>query len=108
MMAQQNAAKRCLTGRLFMGLCRLRRPLRTAWQVSPSDLGNGGRQAMISDVIVTLEQSGLPFGANKATPQKLSYYPFRHEPKDYGVFWDTRKGLIPIVGGAREVGECLR
>lgn len=61
-------------------------------------------QAMIADVIVTLERSGLPFGATKANPKDLNFYPFRHEAKDYGVFWDTRKGLIPIVGGARETG----
>ena len=61
---------------------------------------------MIAEVNVALEQSGLPFGATKAQPQKLSFYPFRHEAKDYGVFWDTRKGLIPLVGGARETGAC--
>ena len=62
-------------------------------------------QAMIAEVIVTLEQSGLPFGATKAKPQTLDFYPFKHEPKDYNVFWNVRKGLIPIVGGARETGR---
>ena len=64
-------------------------------------------QAMIAEVIVALEESGLPFGATKADPKKLSFYPFRHDPKEYGVFWDVRKGLIPIVGGARETGESV-
>ncbi len=32
---------------------------------------------------------------------------FRHDPKDYGVYWDARKGLIPIVGGAREPGSSM-
>ena len=32
---------------------------------------------------------------------------FRHDPKEYNVFWDARKGLIPIVGGAREVGTSM-
>ena len=52
-----------------------------------------------------LLQSGLPFGATAAKPQELDLYGFKHEPKDYNVYWDVRKGLIPIVGGARETGK---
>ena len=32
---------------------------------------------------------------------------FRHDPKESGVYWDARKGLIPIVGGAREPGSSM-
>ncbi len=32
---------------------------------------------------------------------------FRHDPKDFNVYWDMRKGLIPIVGGARETGSSM-
>lgn len=34
-------------------------------------------------------------------------YPFKHDPKDFKVYWDVRKGLIPIVGGAREPGTAM-
>lgn len=53
-------------------------------------------------------RAGLAFGAKADTPQELSMYPFKHEKKDYSVYWDVRKGLIPIVGGARESGIYLR
>ena len=49
-------------------------------------------------------RGGLQFGAKQDTPQELSMYPFKHEKADYSVYWDVRKGLIPIVGGARESG----
>ena len=32
---------------------------------------------------------------------------FKHDPKDFNVYWDMRKGLIPIVGGARETGTSM-
>lgn len=32
---------------------------------------------------------------------------FTSDAREYGVFWDARKGLIPIVGGAREPGTSL-
>lgn len=47
----------------------------------------------------------LPFGARAAQPMPLDAYDFKHDKKDYNVYWDVRKGLIPIVGGARETGE---
>ncbi|KAK9807175.1 hypothetical protein WJX73_004038 [Symbiochloris irregularis] len=65
------------------------------------------KEAMIADVIITLEQAGLPIGAKKAEPKDFNTYPFRHEAKDYNVYWDVRKGLIPIVGGARETGTSM-
>jgi len=35
----------------------------------------------------------------------LNTYEFKMDKKDYNVYWDVRKGLIPIVGGARETGD---
>eukprot|EP00976_Prorocentrum_cordatum_P096929 1190778-Prorocentrum_minimum.AAC.1 len=37
----------------------------------------------------------------------LDKFPFRHEPEVSKLFWDVRKGLIPIVGGAREAGTSM-
>jgi D-lactate dehydrogenase len=39
-------------------------------------------------------------------PQQQSY-PFHKDPGAYNVFWDVRKGLIPIVGGGRETGTSM-
>ena len=51
-----------------------------------------------------LKNAKLPFGATAAEPKHLEAYEFKKDPKDYGVYWDVRKGLIPIVGAARETG----
>ena len=61
----------------------------------------------ILEVMGSMKAAGLPFGARKDTPQDMEFYPFKRDAKDYGVYWDTRKGLIPIVGGARETGAAL-
>ena len=61
----------------------------------------------IAEVRRALLGAGLPFGATAAAPKALDAYEFKHEPKDYKVYWDTRKGLIPIVGGAREPGTSM-
>lgn len=37
----------------------------------------------------------------------LETYEFKKSPEDYNVYWDVRKGLIPIVGAARETGGNL-
>lgn len=39
-----------------------------------------------------------------AVPQT---YEFHHDAKKYKTYWDVRKGLIPIVGGAREPGTSM-
>ena len=52
-----------------------------------------------------LNRAKLPFGARKAHPMRLDTYEFKMDKKDYNVYWDVRKGLIPIVGGARETGD---
>jgi D-lactate dehydrogenase len=55
-----------------------------------------------------LRRSGLPFGAKAAEPKALEDYPFHHDAKSSKTFWDVRKGLIPIVGAAREVRRRAR
>ena len=52
----------------------------------------------------SLRRSKLLFGPHKGELKSLEHYPFRDDPKESKVFWDVRKGLIPIVGGARESG----
>ena len=37
----------------------------------------------------------------------LQTYEFKHSTKDANVYWDVRKGLIPIVGAAREAGTSM-
>lgn len=57
----------------------------------------------IESVISTLEASGTPV----LTPDGYDPARFCHDPKDFNVYWDMRKGLIPIVGGARETGTSM-
>ena len=61
-------------------------------------------QANIDEVYGCLRKSKLPFGPHKGELKPLEHYAFRDDPKEAKVFWDVRKGLIPIVGGARESG----
>ncbi len=51
-----------------------------------------------------LRESGLKFGAHADQLQDLEAHPFRKDPAESKVFWDVRKGLIPIRGGGREAG----
>lgn len=62
-------------------------------------------QERITEVHRALAAAGLPCGPRVADPKPLTYYEFKHDLKDYKVYWDVRKGLIPIVGGARETGK---
>jgi D-lactate dehydrogenase len=64
-------------------------------------------QERICEVQKALQRAKLPFGARKAQPMTLDAYEFKHDKKDFNVYWDVRKGLIPIVGGARETGETF-
>ncbi|KAL6754380.1 glycolate dehydrogenase [Haematococcus lacustris] len=64
-------------------------------------------QASIAEVQRALQRSGLPLGAKAAVPQTLAAYPFFEDAKKTKVLWDVRKGLIPIVGGAREPGTSM-
>jgi D-lactate dehydrogenase len=61
----------------------------------------------IAEVHGALARSGLPFGPAPGELKPLDAYEFRHDPKQAKVYWDVRKGLIPIVGGAREAGTTM-
>ncbi len=61
-------------------------------------------QERICEVHKALLRGRLPFGARAAQPMTLETYGFKHDKKEYNVYWDVRKGLIPIVGAARETG----
>lgn len=64
---------------------------------TPEDLDR-----LIAEVESSLAGSGL----KTSQPQK-EVYPFHKDPGVYNVFWDVRKGLIPIVGGGREPGTSM-
>lgn len=64
-------------------------------------------EARIQEVQKALQRSGLPFGPATTSPKALGDYPFKHAEKDFKVYWDVRKGLIPIVGAAREAGTSM-
>jgi D-lactate dehydrogenase len=55
-----------------------------------------------AEVVRVLTEAGLTFGSKAGQPQPIGAYEFKHEPKDFKVYWDVRKGLIPIVGAGRE------
>lgn len=61
----------------------------------------------IDEVNEALLAAGLPFGCKASDPKRLSDYPFREKESEAKTFWDMRKGLIPIVGAAREPGASL-
>ena len=63
-----------------------------------------GVQERIDEVKGALSTANVKFGAKKAEPKDVDTYGFKKDPKDFNVYWDVRKGLIPIVGGARETG----
>jgi len=59
--------------------------------------------AQIESVCKALRDSRVPVvSAVGYTPEA-----FKHDPKDFNVYWDARKGLIPIVGGGREPGTTM-
>jgi len=45
--------------------------------------------------------------AEAAAGRAVTDFPFTEKPDEYNVFWDVRKGLIPLVGGAREPGTSM-
>lgn len=69
---------------------------------TPADL-----EARIGEVNAALERARLPLGRSAREPRGVADYPFRHAAADFNVFWDVRKGLIPIVGAAREAGTSM-
>mmetsp|Transcript_14411 Transcript_14411/g.39044 ORF Transcript_14411/g.39044 Transcript_14411/m.39044 type:complete len:1096 (-) Transcript_14411:437-3724(-) len=64
-------------------------------------------QERIDEVQRSLARSKLPLGAKAKDPKMVEDYKFYRDMKDAKVFWDFRKGLIPIVGGARERGTSM-
>lgn len=61
-------------------------------------------QERIDECKGALTIANVAFGAKRAEPKDVDTYGFKKDPKDFNVYWDVRKGLIPIVGGARETG----
>ena len=62
-------------------------------------------QERVDEVKGALTLANVSFGAKRAEPKDVDTYAFQKDPKDFNVYWDVRKGLIPIVGGARETGR---
>jgi len=56
----------------------------------------------INKVESHLDNANLGFMANRG-----ENYPFISDPEKYMVYWKFRKGLIPIVGGAREKNTVM-
>jgi D-lactate dehydrogenase len=59
--------------------------------------------AQMEQVNREIEEARIQF----RTGQDVYTNTFQHDPAAGNVFWDMRKGLIPIVGAAREVGTSL-
>eukprot|EP01025_Chloroclados_australasicus_P005936 TRINITY_DN1193_c0_g1_i4.p1 TRINITY_DN1193_c0_g1~~TRINITY_DN1193_c0_g1_i4.p1 ORF type:complete len:1085 (-),score=158.95 TRINITY_DN1193_c0_g1_i4:277-3531(-) len=66
-----------------------------------------GLQQNIKEVVDALKGANLKFGPTETTARTVDSYPFLEDPKQFKVYWDVRKGLIPIVGAAREVGTSM-
>lgn len=64
-------------------------------------------QERIDECKGALTLANVAFGAKRSEPKDVDTYGFKKDPKDFNVYWDVRKGLIPIVGGARETGLLL-
>eukprot|EP01025_Chloroclados_australasicus_P065931 TRINITY_DN900_c0_g2_i1.p1 TRINITY_DN900_c0_g2~~TRINITY_DN900_c0_g2_i1.p1 ORF type:complete len:1084 (-),score=148.29 TRINITY_DN900_c0_g2_i1:617-3868(-) len=64
-------------------------------------------KANIKEVVDALNNSPLKFGPNEKELKSVESYPFLEDPKQTKVYWDVRKGLIPIVGAAREAGTSM-
>ncbi|WIA33444.1 hypothetical protein OEZ86_006576 [Tetradesmus obliquus] len=64
-------------------------------------------QQRIEAAQAALQASGVHFGGNAGAPLGLESYPFRINAAETKVFWDFRKGLIPIIGGSRSVGTSM-
>lgn len=61
----------------------------------------------IDEVNRALTAAGLPFGPAPGVDKPLGHYAFSHNAGVCKTYWDVRKGLIPIVGGAREPGTSM-
>ena len=65
----------------------------------------------IQKALTTLEGSGVPVAAGPngkcSEPESLAKFPLRFDSKQADVFWDMRKGLIPLVGANRTRGTSM-
>lgn len=61
----------------------------------------------INEVTSVLKQGGIRFGNREKVPKTLEAYPFTEDAEVYTTYWDVRKGLIPMVGAARETGTSM-
>ena len=66
----------------------------------------GATQEELNRNIAEVETALAGSGLRTSRPQK-EVYPFYKDPSVFNVFWDVRKGLIPIVGGGREPGTSM-
>lgn len=82
-------------------------PMAAALLIECRGRDSGTLQASIDEVNNALLRHKLPFGAKAAEPRPLDTYTFSHDAKVCKTFWDVRKGLIPIVGAAREPGTSM-
>lgn len=84
-------------------------------ELKPNMIGCGPRAAalLIECRGATPESLGASIEevTNAVVASKIPYMDsqviFNHDPADYKVYWDIRKGLIPMVGGARETGTSM-
>lgn len=60
-----------------------------------------GLDASIKEVSDTLKRNNIKFLGT------CDDYPFSKVPTEYNLYWDVRKGLIPLVGGSRPTGTSM-
>eukprot|EP00217_Crustomastix_stigmatica_P007397 CAMPEP_0183793250 /NCGR_PEP_ID=MMETSP0803_2-20130417/3086_1 /TAXON_ID=195967 /ORGANISM="Crustomastix stigmata, Strain CCMP3273" /LENGTH=1128 /DNA_ID=CAMNT_0026037623 /DNA_START=16 /DNA_END=3400 /DNA_ORIENTATION=- len=63
---------------------------------------DGDLQKNMDEVTKCLDGAKLPYLMDRE-----ANYPFHRDAKKTKVYWDVRKGLIPIVGAARETGTSM-
>lgn len=62
---------------------------------------------LVNEVQTKLELANLGVGPNHEMLRNIKDFPFQRNAADFSVFWNFRKGLIPIVGGTRETGTSM-
>lgn len=63
--------------------------------------------ANIQQVYDVLKKNRVNTGPSPELLMPLESYKFNHDPKEYKIYWDFRKGTVPIVGGARQAGTQM-
>ena len=61
----------------------------------------------IEEVSTVLEEGKIRFGNKASSLKALDAYPFTEDVEVYTTYWNVRKGLIPMVGAARETGTSM-